>query len=388
MSTIRLPGLVDAHVHLREPGYEYKEDFTTGTMAALAGGVTTVLDMPNTTPPTSTPERLADKARRAAAQAVCDVGLFVGATNTEADAYLPVAAQACGLKIYVSDTFGSLRIDTLALMHRLFRTWAARAAQVGYRMAGAPHGLGPITVHAEELMLPVCLALSQLYAAPLHIAHVSRRSEIELIRAAKERGFPVTCEVTPHHLFLSTEDGARLGARGDMRPRLATPDDVAALWEHLVAVDIFATDHAPHTLAEKGIGGNAAASSPPPSSPPPGVPGLETMLPLLLTAAHKGLLELDDIIARCVKNPRRIYGLPEQPATWIEVDLDAVYTLENSGLKTKVGWTPFAGQRVHGRVERVVLRGEKVYEHGEVLASPGSGRVLFVESKDCSAGFA
>jgi dihydroorotase-like cyclic amidohydrolase len=147
--------------------------------------VTTVLDMPNTNPPTSTPERLADKARRAAAQAVCDVGLFVGATNTEADAYLPVAAQACGLKIYVSDTFGSLRIDTLDLMHRLFRTWAEKAAQVGYRMMGAAHGLGPITVHAEELMLPVCLALSHLYAVPLHIAHVSRRSEIELIRGGE-----------------------------------------------------------------------------------------------------------------------------------------------------------------------------------------------------------
>ena len=372
MSTIRLPGLVDAHVHLREPGYEYKEDFATGTRAALAGGVTTVLDMPNTNPPTSTPERLADKARRAAARAVCDVGLFVGATNTEADAYLPVAAQACGLKIYVSDTFGSLRIDTLDLMHRLFRTWAEKAAQVGYRMAGAPHGLGPITVHAEELMLPVCLALSHLYAVPLHIAHVSRRSEIELIRAAKMRGIAVTCEATPHHLFLSTDDLARLGARGDMRPRLAAPDDVAALWENLEFVDIFATDHAPHTLAEKGIGVSEA-----PTAPPPGVPGLETMLPLLLTAAHNGLLDVDDIVMRCADNPRRIYGLPAQPETWIEVDIDAAYELTNAGLKTKVGWTPFAGQRVYGRIERVTLRGESVYARGEVLAAPGSGKVLF-----------
>lgn len=377
MSTIRLPGLVDAHVHLREPGYEYKEDFATGTMAALAGGVTTVLDMPNTNPPTSTPERLADKARRAAARAVCDVGLFVGATNTEADAYLPVAEQACGLKIYVSDTFGSLRIDTLTLMHRLFRSWAEKAAQVGYRMAGAVQGLGPITVHAEELMLPVCLALSHLYAVPLHIAHVSRRSEIELIRAAKWRGLPVTCEVTPHHLFLSLEDLPRLGARGDMRPRLATPDDVAALWENLEVVDIFATDHAPHTLTEKGIAEKGNSVSEAPASPPPGVPGLETMLPLLLTAAHDGRLTQDDIVARCADNPRRIYGLPSQAETWIEIDVDAAYVLSNEGLKTKVGWTPFAGQRVYGRVERVILRGATVYAHGEVFAAPGSGRVLF-----------
>ncbi len=371
MSVIRLPGLVDAHVHLREPGYEYKEDFTSGTRAALAGGVVAVLDMPNSHPPTSTPERLADKARRAAAKAVCDVGLFVGATQTEQDAYLSAATQACGLKIYVNDTFGSLRIDTLALMHRLFRGWAEQAEGVGYRMRGAAQGIGPITVHAEELMVPACLALSQLYGTPLHIAHVSRRSEIELIRAAKERGVPVSCEVTPHHLFLSSDDLPRLGVRGDMRPRLATPDDVAALWEHLEAVDLFATDHAPHTLAEKEGAALSAA--------PPGVPGLETMLPLLLTAVHDGRLDIADIVARCAHNPRRIYGMPEPPESWVDVDVDLSWELANSGLQTRVGWTPFAGQRVYGRVEQVVLRGQVVYAGGQVLAAPGSGRVLFVE---------
>src|SRR5437868_10992096 len=106
MTLLRLPGLIDAHVHLREPGYEHKEDFYSGTVAALAGGVTTVLDMPNTQPPTATPALLQDKAQRAAAKAVCDVGLFVGATTTMVDAYLPAAPNACGLKIYVSDTFG------------------------------------------------------------------------------------------------------------------------------------------------------------------------------------------------------------------------------------------------------------------------------------------
>lgn len=373
MATIRLPGLVDAHVHLREPGYEYKEDFLSGTAAALAGGVTTVLDMPNTNPPTATPDRLIEKARLAAAKVVCDVGLFVGATNTEGDAYLPVAHRACALKIYVSDTFGSLRIDTLSLLHRLFRSWAEQAtARGGYRSQGRADGLGPITVHAEELMLPVCLALSRIYEVPLHIAHVSRRSEIELIRDAKMQGFTVTCEVTPHHLFLSTEDLAQLGARGDMRPRLASPDDVAALWENLEVVDLFATDHAPHTLAEKGIDVVT-----PPQSTPPGVPGLETMLPLLLTAVHDGRLELADIVARCVTNPRQIYGLAEQPDSWVEVDVDAAYALANEGLHTKVGWTPFAGRAVRGRVERVYLRGACVYEQGQVMARPGSGQVLF-----------
>ena len=372
MTHLRLPGLVDAHVHLREPGYTHKEDFYSGTAAALAGGVTVVLDMPNTNPPTATPELLVEKARLAAAKAVCDVGLFVGATTTHLDAYLPIAEQACGLKIYVSDTFGNLRIDTLDLLHRLFRTWALRAATLGFRSVTHPHGLGPITVHAEELMLPVCLALADLYETPLHIAHVSRRSEIELIRAAKERGRAVTCEVTPHHLFLSIDDLPRLGNRGDMRPRLATPDDVAALWANLVYVDIFATDHAPHTLAEKGIGVTEV-----PATPPPGVPGVETLLPLLLTAVHDGRLLLDDVIARCVTNPRRIYGLPVQPDTWIDVDADSEYTLANEFMHTRAGWTPFAGMRLRGQVERVTVRGQVVCEQGKVLAIPGSGKVLF-----------
>lgn len=367
MTTLRLPGLVDAHVHLREPGYEHKEDFYTGTAAALAGGVTTVLDMPNTQPPTATPALLQEKARLAAAKAVCDVGLFVGATNDLADAYLPAAQHACGLKIYVSDTFGSLRIDDLDLLHRFFRTWAGKADAVGYRMDGHEGGIGPIAVHAEELMLPVCLNLSHLYDAPLHVVHVSRRAEIELIRTAKERGYRVTCEVTPHHLFLTAEDAARLGPLGDMRPRLATPDDQAALWENLDAIDLFATDHAPHTLAEKAL-----------ETPPPGVPGLETMLPLLITAMMEGRLTVEDIVARCADNPRRVYGLPAQPDTWVDVAVDEQPAAwSNERMKTKVGWSPFAGQPLYGRVERVALHGEVVYEGGRVLAAPGSGRVLF-----------
>ncbi len=391
MATLRLPGLIDAHVHLREPGYSHKEDFYTGTAAALAGGVTTVLDMPNTNPPTDTPERFAEKAALAAAKAVCDVGLFVGATTDKLDAYLPIAQRACGLKIYVSETFGSLRIEDLGLLHRFFRSWATEVAGGKLQVAGSESTLAdpqspiadpqspvpnpqspvanrqsPIAVHAEELMLPVCLNLSHLYDVPLHIVHVTRRSEIELIRRAKERGYPVTCEVTPHHLFLSADDLPRLGSRGDMRPRLASPDDVAALWENLAFVDIFATDHAPHTLTEKAQ-----------ATPPPGVPGVETLLPLLLSAVHAGRLTLDDILLRCLENPRRIYGLPIQPDTFVDVDVDARYELRDAHMYTKVGWTPFAGTSLFGRVQTVTLRGRTVYDGERVLAEPGSGQVLF-----------
>ena len=148
---------------------------------------------------------------------------------------------------------------------------------------------------------------------------------------------------------------------------------MAALWANLDVVDIFATDHAPHTLAEKGIG-----ASTPPSAPPPGVPGVETMLPLLLTAVHAGRLALTDITTRCIDAPQRIYGIPVQPDTYIEVDVDTPFVLRNEALLTKVGWSPFADQTLYGQVERVILRGELAYANGTVLAAPGSGHVLFV----------
>ena len=400
MTTLRLPGLVDAHVHLREPGYTQKEDLHSGTCAALAGGMTTVLDMPNTVPPTSTPANFQEKVGLAGAKAVCDVGLFVGATVADVDAYLPVASQACGLKIYVNETFGSLRIEELGLLHRLFRTWAQRADELdGWRQANPDAGkgsdkavqassptLGPVAVHAEELMVPVCLTLSHLYDLPLHIVHVSRRSEIELIRDAKEKGIPVTCEATPHHLFLTAEDYERGGNRFDMRPKLAAPDDVAALWENLDIIDIFATDHAPHTFSEKGMrspgeGEEKGAPAGGAQSPLPGVPGVETMLPLLLTAIDAGQLDLDDLLLRCLENPRRIYGIAEQDQTWVEVEMDKVYELDDAGMHTRCGWTPFAGRTVKGRVAKVVLRGETVFDGERVLAAPGSGRVLFQDGE-------
>lgn len=158
-------------------------------------------------------------------------------------------------------------------------------------------------------------------------------------------------------------EGQGGGGRLEVRPRLNSPADVQALWDNMEVIDCFATDHAPHTLAEKD-GPN----------PPPGFPGLETALPLLLTAVHAGRLTLDDIILRCCINPRRIFNLPEQPDSWIEVDPDAEYTLRAANLFTRCGWTPYEGTPVRGRVERVVLHGQEAYKEGKVAAIPGSGR--------------
>ncbi len=174
----------------------------------------------------------------------------------------------------------------------------------------------------------------------------------------------VTCEVTPHHLFLTEEDIPSLGpGRSEVRPRLASRADCAALWENLDVVDCFATDHAPHTLPEKeGL------------EPPPGFPGLETALPLLLTAVHENRLTVDDLIARLHTNPRRIFRLPKQPDTWVDVDLETRWEIRASLGYTRCGWTPFEGMQVRGRVQRVVLRGREIFSGGDLLAPPGSGK--------------
>jgi carbamoyl-phosphate synthase/aspartate carbamoyltransferase/dihydroorotase len=354
---LRLPGLIDPHVHMREPGAEHKEDWDSGTAAALAGGFTMLLAMPNTKPPVTDSASLDTALAAAGAKARCDYAQYLGAGPANAAQAAALAGRAAGLKMYLDQTYGPLRLDDMTLWMQHFERWPAEM---------------PIVVHAESRSMAAVLLLAALFDRPVHIAHVSLREEILLIRKAKERGLKVTCEATPHHLFLSLpnplQNSRKLGegqseGRLDVRPRLASPADVQALWDNLEVIDCFATDHAPHTLAEKE-GPN----------PPPGFPGLETALPLLLTAVQAGRLTLDDVILRCHTNPRRIFHLPEQPDTWIEVDPQAEWSLHAAGTHTRCGWTPFEGTPVRGRVERVVLRGAEVFRSGKVLAEPGSGR--------------
>ena len=352
MSLIRLPGLIDPHVHLREPGGTHKEDFETGTAAALAGGFTAVLAMPNTNPPLTDAESL-DLAKRAGrARARCDYGIFLGAGADNLATAAGLAAQVCGLKMYLDQTYGPLRLEGLAPMLDHVQAWPADR---------------PIAAHAESRNLAALLLLAALRDRPLHICHVSLREEILLIRAAREHGLRVTCEVAPHHLFLSETDVPSIGAgRSEVRPRLATAHDVQALWDNLEVIDCFATDHAPHTLAEKHG-----------PSPSPGFPGLETALGLLWTAVHARRLTQEDLVRRMYTNPRRIFGLPQQSETFVELDPEAGWEVRAAELHSRCGWTPFEGRRLRGRVRRVVLRGQLAFEDSRVLAVPGSGRDLF-----------
>jgi len=360
---LKLPGLIDPHVHVREPGQTHKEDWDTATQAALAGGITTILAMPNTKPPifdSSTFDLALDTAKQ---KARCDYAQFLGAGPDNADTVASLAPRAVGLKMYLDSTFGELRLDDMTLWMPHFENFPKNA---------------PIVLHSESRTMAAGILFAAIYDRPVHIAHVSLKEEILLIKAAKEKGIKVTCEVCPHHLFLSKEDIANNNVaadlrtstthtkgRSEVRPRLATKEDVDNLWINLDVIDCFATDHAPHTLEEKDS-----------DNPPPGFPGLETILPLLLTAVHEKRLTIDQIIEKMYTNPRRIFGLPEQKDTYIEVDEDIEYEFHAKDQFTRCNWTPFEGWKVRGKVRKVVLRSETAFEDGTVLAKAGFGRNL------------
>ncbi|CAH0382214.1 unnamed protein product [Bemisia tabaci] len=346
---VKLPGFIDVHVHVRDPGATHKEDFASGTAAALAGGVTLICAMPNTNPSIVNASSFTVAKKAAQARARCDYALFIGASADNYSAIPELAPAAAGLKMYLNETFSTLTLPDISVWGKHFENWPRTF---------------PLCVHAERQTTAAVLLLASLHNRPVHVCHVARKEEVEIIRAAKKKGIQVTCEVAPHHLFLTKDDLATIGeGRGQVRPMLSAEEDREALWENIDIIDCFATDHAPHTVEEKNS-----------EKPPPGFPGLETMLPLLLTAVSEGRLTLEDLVDKLYHNPRRIFNLPEQPNTYIEVDLDAEWVIPEAMPFTKSKWTPFAGQKVKGCVHRVTLRGEVAYVEGQVLVPPGYGQ--------------
>jgi carbamoyl-phosphate synthase/aspartate carbamoyltransferase/dihydroorotase len=341
-----MPGLIDIHVHLRDPGQTEKEDFTTGTSAALAGGFTTVIDMPNNAQPITTIERLNEKRDIASKKTVSDIGFHYGSLGDNMDTFAEASKYAIGLKLYLNKTTGGYLLDVKHL-REIYAAWPLGSV---------------VLLHVEEDLIDVAIESIKDIKRPVHICHMPSREILSKIIAAKRAGLPVTCGVCPHHLFLTNDDLDRLGVYGDMLPSLKTKSDQEYLWEHLDDIDIFESDHAPHTREQKEAGAH-------------GVPGLETTLPLLLTAEKQGRITREQIIEKCFTVPARIFNIPTSESTYIEVDLDE-YEIKDEDLLTKCGWSPFTGQKVFGKVKRVYLHDRLVFENGKVLARSGSGRVL------------
>lgn len=399
-----LPGLIDSHTHLRDPGFEHKEDFTTGTRAAALGGVTTVMDMPNVNPPTNNVQALVEHLAIAKSKSVVDFGHNAAATDPSQIQGL-AEAGATAFKIFMMRDIGrdyphppGTMVDDHARLYEIF----SEIAKTDKVLMVHPHdqslwelfvedawkkdGRGP-TSYAKAWSrdrglifnsgVVTALELQNATGAKLHLLHTNTARTVQLIEHAKQLGQDVTSEVNPHSLFLGTWDNVeRLGpyALGFWVP----DQEIASLWEAAEAgrLDIVGTDHAPHSREEKELGWEDMFAA------PGGSPSLQEYLSLFLTNVNAGRISLRRVVDLCATAPAHRFGLyPAKgvirvgaDADLVLVDMDREVTISNEQVASKCGFTPYAGQRVHGVPVTTILRGRVIADDGKVLAEPGSGR--------------
>ena len=383
-----LPGVIDPQVHFREPGNEYKEDLGSGSRAAVRGGVTSFLEMPNTAPPTTTQAALDKKLALAAQKSVANYGFFIGATPDNLEA-LNSVAPACGIKIFMGSSIGSLLVNRPEDLERIFangtRLIAVHAedeARINARRAQFAGRTDP-AAHSEirdnetaRLATELALTLSKKYQRRLHILHLSTREEVAMLRASKPAW--VTAEAIPNHLLLNTADYARLGTLVQMNPPIRTPADNAALWEglHDGIIDFIATDHAPHTLEEKK---RAYPNT------PSGMPGVETSLPLMLTAMHGGRCTLAEIQKWMCSGPAEAYRIPNKgkllegwDADLALVDIEHTRPVRNEETFTKVRWSPWHGRELRGWPLYTIVNGEIAFDNGHIREQTRGRRLTYL----------
>ena len=340
---IKLPGLVDVHVHLREPGATRKEDFYTGTQAAVAGGYTQILDMPNNNPPTDTPAALTTKQKLSEGKSWCDLGFNFGATAKSTKYFKKIQNDVFGAKVYMSHTTGPLLVDKNKDLSKIYESW---------------NSLVPLMIHAQGELVETAIRLAKKYHKAIHICHMTG-DQVQPVMKAKGDGVQITSEVTPHHLFLTKSDEKKLGSFGIMKPPLEAKRNQQKLWDNIDKIDMISTDHAPHTLEEKK------------ASPAPfGVPGLETTLPLLFNAIAENRFSTERLITMMATNPREIFHLNLQPDTFVLLDFSQTFKISKNRLFTKSKWTPFDGMPGRGEVKKVVIRGKAVYSEGQFIGKP------------------
>ncbi len=365
-----LPAGVDLHVHLRDPGLTEKEDFGSGTRSAALGGVTTVVDMPNTKPPVTTAEALRSKAIHVGGRAAVDYGLYAAPQSADS---VPGLRDAAALKVYMAESTGGLQVDEETIRAVLAEAEPLRKLVVAHaedaRLFQKTEATTLADHHRARPKESEVAAIRTLANArgngPVHVAHVTC---VEALDAVPDG---VTTEVTPHHLLL---DFSRpLKAFGKVNPPLRSPEDREALWKAFAEgrIDIVATDHAPHTREEKETRFAEA---------PSGLPGVATSLPLLLRQVRAENLGLERLVQATASRPAEILGLPKGrievgfDADLLVVDARNVVKITPRRVRYKCGWTPFEG--MEGIFPRTVyLRGERIVEDGEPIAE-GLGRPL------------
>ena len=388
-----LPGVIDTQVHFREPGLEHKEDLASGTAAAALGGVTAVFEMPNTRPSTLGAADLADKLSRAHGRAWVDHAFFIGAAAENLDqlAALERLPGCSGVKVFMGSSTGSLLVEddeTLLGVLRAGRRRVAVHAEDEERLrerldlvrGGANVDQHPVWRDEETALRATkrLMAVARQAGRPVHVLHVTTAQEMDVLAANRDIA---TVEVTPQHLTLAAPDCyARLGTKAQMNPPIRTEEHRAGLWRGVAAgiVDVVGSDHAPHTIEEKA--GDYPAT-------PAGMPGVQTLLPLLLDHMNAGRLSLDRLVDLTSAGAQRVYGIAGKGRIAVGydgdltlVDLEARREITADWLASKCGWSPFEGTTVTGWPVATVVRGRIVARDGELLGEPAGAPVRFTDT--------
>ena len=392
-----LPGVIDSQVHFREPGLEWKEDLESGARSAALGGVVAVFEMPNTNPSTTSPEMLADKLKRAKGRMDIDHAFYAGATHDNVGllAEMERTQGCCGVKVFMGASTGDLLVHDDEGVEAVLRAIKRRAAfhsEDEYRLAErrelAVTGdwtSHPVVRDVETAVMSTrrLLKLARKVGKRIHVLHITTAEELEMLRDAKD---VASVECLPQHLTLvAPEAYQRLKGYAQMNPPIREQRHVDALWRALNAgiVDVMGSDHAPHSIEEK--------ARPYPASPS-GMPGVQTMVPIMLTHVNNGKLSLQRFVELTSAGPQRVFGLADKGriaegyhADFTVVDLKRKETITKEWSKSKCGWTPFDGFEATGWPVATIVRGGFVMRDGEIVAKGGGKPVRFNETLEPQA---
>jgi dihydroorotase len=385
-----LPGVVDTQVHFREPGLTHKEDLETGTKSAAKGGVTSIFEMPNTQPPTVNVEHLNEKFNLALHRAWVNYAFYAGSSagNIDQISSLENTPGCSGVKIFMGSSFGDLLVDDdvvleklMAACHRRVIFHAEDEARLRERkkivLESKKVTDHPLWRDPESAMIATekVLRLARKLDRRVHILHVSTAEEVELLRRNKDIA---TFEITPNHLTLTApECYERLGSLAQMNPPVREKRHQDALWRAINdgTADVIGTDHAPHTLEEK------AKEYP---NSPSGMPGVQTLVPVMLTHVKDGRLSLERFVELVGENPRRVFGCNTKgridlglDADFTIVDLNKERVIENSWIASRCGWSPFAGMKAKSWPTHTIVGGKVVMENDQLILPAQGQRILF-----------
>jgi dihydroorotase (multifunctional complex type) len=390
-----LPGFIDVHVHLRDEGKAYKEDFYTGTAAAAAGGMTTVLDMPNNDPVTMSPETLKNRMRIAERSVLVNVGFYSEFPNDLGGVAGIVAQGAVGFKLFMARQVGGLNIDDDNALQEAFTKVGELGVPVAVhaedkallmaneerlKRANRHDATAFLKAHSERVELKAVerlLKISAQTGARLHFCHMTTEEGLKAVIEAKKSGRNVSCEVTPQHLLLSKADFERYGLTLTMMPPLRGKNHIEALWKGVVDgwVDVLGSDHAPHALSEKSAGSVWEVKV--------GVPVLETTLPLMLTMVRKNRISLAHVVQLLSEKPAEIFNLRDRgvlaqgrKADLVAVDFKWKFRIDASTFHSKAKYSPFDGWEVQGRPVKTFVNGLLIMDEQEIVAKAGSGGII------------